>query len=626
MTVQNLRVRVLPRVPPELPDEVELQTTATHIQWKLASESEWTNLIALSELTGEQGPNIELQTSGGFIQWRVEGSGDEWEDLVSLTAITGPPPGLSVGTVTTLDPGQDATVGIDGSPASGYTLDFGIPRGSGMIPADEAVTRPKMITYLHKGIPPTPEEYGAVGDGTTDDTTAVQNAIDAGNRLNFDAFDQTKVYRVTAPLTIDKPDYTIDGNAGVDAGAAKLLIDHAAGEAIWIKKGSFRIRGLWCFASDTRNGTAIGSGNIGLKIGVENDYTATGYMEHCLFQRHPDEGILGVGLIAGLYCLNVRSQYNRHHGWRFSDGVAEGYGTPFRPGIISLIHCRSEENGGNALHANTANPAYRILTQQWECYNNAWNSEIGGLENYDIVVAGQNLVFDAGASGEPLGISRTTLSNGDPCYAKEAKSGGFMVKTGTRDFELRNWRFSDNSQMVQCDDGSIIGLSLSHLYTDATLPVAVALGTNTQVADINIPKTGTLTVPIRSKSTLGGKATLAGVEYELYGDPSNPHDVHFQPRGIGNVTIAGGSAEIKTGTVRLTGEGGAQDTLSNIYFATYGSQYHRDGTQIRMLNKNAYSIFVGILGNIRTKTGAQVTLDQNDGITVVADGGVYYEV
>ena len=40
--------------------EVELRTNETHVQWKYDDEAEWTDLIALSELTGADGESVTV--------------------------------------------------------------------------------------------------------------------------------------------------------------------------------------------------------------------------------------------------------------------------------------------------------------------------------------------------------------------------------------------------------------------------------------------------------------------------------------------------------------------------------------------------------------------------------------
>lgn len=79
--------------------EVELQKTATHIQWRLVGGT-WADLVALTDITGPTGATgetgaagadgleVSLQKTATHIQWRL-GAG-EWADLVALSDITGP--------------------------------------------------------------------------------------------------------------------------------------------------------------------------------------------------------------------------------------------------------------------------------------------------------------------------------------------------------------------------------------------------------------------------------------------------------------------------------------------------------------------------------------------------------
>ncbi len=66
---------------------VQLQTTATHIQWRVVGTSTWTNLIALSSLKGADGKEVSLQKSATHVQWRL-GTG-AWTDLIPLADLKG---------------------------------------------------------------------------------------------------------------------------------------------------------------------------------------------------------------------------------------------------------------------------------------------------------------------------------------------------------------------------------------------------------------------------------------------------------------------------------------------------------------------------------------------------------
>lgn len=101
-------------------EEVSLQTTETHIQWRLGSGS-WTNLIELEDLIGpagstgptgpagadgEDGEEVELENNGTYIRWR-RGSGS-WTNLVAVASLTG-------ATGPTGAPGEDGEDGADGT-------------------------------------------------------------------------------------------------------------------------------------------------------------------------------------------------------------------------------------------------------------------------------------------------------------------------------------------------------------------------------------------------------------------------------------------------------------------------------------------------------------------------------
>lgn len=91
---------------------------------------------------------------------------------------------VTIGTVTTLEPGESATVTNVGTDYDAI-LNFGIPKG--------ADGRPD--AYV------TPEEFGAVGNGTADDTNAITSAIHSGHNVMLNA---EKKYRITSTIVIDE--------------------------------------------------------------------------------------------------------------------------------------------------------------------------------------------------------------------------------------------------------------------------------------------------------------------------------------------------------------------------------------------------------------------------------------
>lgn len=73
--------------------EVELRTSATHIQWRYAGDVTWIDLVAIESLVppgqpGEPGREVQLQTNATHLQWRHVGD-ETWKDLIELSAIGG---------------------------------------------------------------------------------------------------------------------------------------------------------------------------------------------------------------------------------------------------------------------------------------------------------------------------------------------------------------------------------------------------------------------------------------------------------------------------------------------------------------------------------------------------------
>ena len=131
--------------------EVELRTTATHVQWRYVGDVAWTDLVSLASITGYDGLSVELQTTATHIQWRLMGG--DWADLVALSALVGPagPPNeLAIGTVTTGAPGSAAAASISGT-APEQVLNLTIPTGAtGAVSAWEhyAAGRPDIVGTL----------------------------------------------------------------------------------------------------------------------------------------------------------------------------------------------------------------------------------------------------------------------------------------------------------------------------------------------------------------------------------------------------------------------------------------------------------------------------------------------
>ena len=101
---------------------------------------------------GKDGREIEIQNSGTAIQWRYAGDGS-WTDLVQLSEITGSKgdpgetPNIQIGSVQTLEPGQQATVSMSGTPENPL-LNLGIPKGEKGDPGEGSEAEPYTLPIM----------------------------------------------------------------------------------------------------------------------------------------------------------------------------------------------------------------------------------------------------------------------------------------------------------------------------------------------------------------------------------------------------------------------------------------------------------------------------------------------
>lgn len=71
--------------------EVEFNVSATHIQWRYSGETSWVDLMAIASLKGTDGVDgkeVEFNVSATHIQWRYSGEVG-WTDLIALDSLKG---------------------------------------------------------------------------------------------------------------------------------------------------------------------------------------------------------------------------------------------------------------------------------------------------------------------------------------------------------------------------------------------------------------------------------------------------------------------------------------------------------------------------------------------------------
>ena len=132
--------------------EVEIQNNGTAIQWRYKGEQDWIDLVQLSDLKGQKGDpgdNGITPTIGENGNWYLGetdtgkpsrgGKGDPGQ--------TGATPNIQIGTVQTLEPGQQATASVTGT-AENPVLNLGIPKGEKGDPGEGTEAEPYELPIM----------------------------------------------------------------------------------------------------------------------------------------------------------------------------------------------------------------------------------------------------------------------------------------------------------------------------------------------------------------------------------------------------------------------------------------------------------------------------------------------
>ena len=152
--------------------EIEIQNNGTAIQWRYVGDNAWTDLVQLSALKGEKGDKGDKGEKGDTGDTGPQGE----TGAQGPKGDTGATPNIQIGTVQTLDSGQQATARITGTPENPL-LNLGIPKGDPgsseitvktMQNTDTAVTLPEETPYDLYIFPEMSELSVTIADENTD--------------------------------------------------------------------------------------------------------------------------------------------------------------------------------------------------------------------------------------------------------------------------------------------------------------------------------------------------------------------------------------------------------------------------------------------------------------------------
>lgn len=138
--------------------EIQIQNNGTAIQWRYVGDESWTDLVQLSDITGAKGDPGEdgitptIRENGNWYLGEEDtgkpsrgekgNPGDKGNP-----GPTGATPNIQIGTVQTLDPGQQATASMTGT-AENPLLNLGIPKGEKGDPGESSEGNPYTLPIM----------------------------------------------------------------------------------------------------------------------------------------------------------------------------------------------------------------------------------------------------------------------------------------------------------------------------------------------------------------------------------------------------------------------------------------------------------------------------------------------
>lgn len=221
------------------------------------------------------------------------------------------------------------------------------------------------------------KDFGAVGDGVADDTTAINNALSSllttGRRGIVHVPPGT--YRTTDTILVAGTGIRLQGEIGEFA--CVILADHSLGPAVRVKDRRSGISHIEISASSSRTNGASGT-NYGILI--EADDTAGfrpthGIYDDILIQDQPNVGLVGIAAVWFSKFTNITIRDCKSHGMQFDFGSLTGRTNTENPGEVMIERCEIFDNDGNGLiignNDNQSNRGFRFQIFNLDMFRNA---------------------------------------------------------------------------------------------------------------------------------------------------------------------------------------------------------------------------------------------------------------
>ena len=254
------------------------------------------------------------------------------------------------------------------------------------------------------------KDFGATGDGTSDDTAYIQAALNYAAPRGYTVYFPPGTYRTTATVGFTRTDTQRFGVRIVGSGTifTTILADHNSGPVLALNRSNALVQDITLSASAARTAGAAGSTNPNCGLLMEAPDTASAAVSLMSIIRtrvisQPSHGIVHVGLMIESYYEQALCQNNLGHGFVFDGGQMTARSNQIYPGLVTLSNCWAIDNTGHGLKigdpvdASAALPV-RFLMLNFECAGNAETAGVR-LSADEAWVRGYNITFDTCAMG-----------------------------------------------------------------------------------------------------------------------------------------------------------------------------------------------------------------------------------
>ena len=265
------------------------------------------------------------------------------------------------------------------------------------------------VTYsMIDGAPVNVLDFGATGDGVTDDTAAIQAAINSlvnGGKVYF----PIGSYLVSSPIVTTysnisligyNPDSNYNNGGNPVVAPTKIISSSTTGEVIRINKLGCSVLDI---TIDATTGRLAGANSTGYGIRVENIDSPTGSVANTTIANvhvvnQPSHGVLLIGSIMRVY--NVYVDNCRGSGIVVDGGQITGRTNLLRPGQIDITNCALSRLGGHGIAignslTNNATFPYRVFCHNLEIFFVRQNVSYPA---YSVYCFGENITFDGCAT------------------------------------------------------------------------------------------------------------------------------------------------------------------------------------------------------------------------------------